>query len=144
MQKVRKMLAITKDSVLATLRRIALPDGGDLVSHDFVRALSVTEGSVRFVIEAPTAELAQKMGPIRQAAEDLVRSMEGVTDVSVVLTAHSGGQAAPAASASKAPPSLKIGMLLSPLLRERSQVFWVHLWLGLRSGSGPSFLTSRP
>lgn len=109
MQKVRKMLAITKDSVLATLRRITLPDGGDLVSHDFVRALSVTEGAVRFVIEAPTAELAQKMGPIRQAAEELVRSMEGVTEVSVVLTAHSGGEAAPAPSASKTPPSLKIG-----------------------------------
>ncbi|MCP4818427.1 MAG: Mrp/NBP35 family ATP-binding protein [Shimia sp.] len=99
-------MAITKELVLATLRRIALPDGGDLVSHDFVRALSVESGVVRFVIEAPNAEIAQKMGPLRQAAEDLVKSMEGVREVSVVLTAHSGGQAAPAP---KAPPTLKVG-----------------------------------
>lgn len=101
-------MAVTKENVLEALRRISLPDGGDLVSHDFVRALSVDGGVVRFVIEAPTAEIAQKMGPLRQAAEDVVASLDGVDEVSVVLTAHNGGHAQPPAAA-KAPPSLKIG-----------------------------------
>ena len=40
-------------SLAATLARIALPDGGDLISRDMVRALSAEAGAVRFVIEAP-------------------------------------------------------------------------------------------
>ncbi|WP_039019991.1 Mrp/NBP35 family ATP-binding protein [Halocynthiibacter namhaensis] len=89
--------------ILAELARVQLPDGGNLVSRDLIRALSVNDGQVRFVIEADSAEMAAKMEPIRKAAEDLIAGLPNVSSASVVLTAH--GPAAPA----KAPPDLKVG-----------------------------------
>lgn len=97
-------MAVTKQQVLDTLKRIGLPDGSDLVSNDMVRALSIESGIVRFVIEAPNPETARKMEKIREAAENLVASLPGVDSVSAVLTAH---ESAPAAK--KPAPSLKIG-----------------------------------
>jgi len=94
-------MTVTRDAVLDCLSRIALPDGGTLVSRDLIRALILEGGMVRFVIEAPDAGRAQAMGPVRDAAEAAVRALPGVTGVSVVLTAH-GPAAKPA-------PSLKIG-----------------------------------
>ncbi|MGR3468064.1 MAG: Mrp/NBP35 family ATP-binding protein [Shimia sp.] len=91
-------MAVTKETVLAALSRVALPDGTSLVAADMVRAVTVEGGRVRFVIEAPSPEAAARMEPIRQAAEGLVRSLDGVDDVSVILTAH-GAE----------PPKLKIG-----------------------------------
>ena len=96
-------MSVTRDQVMESLKRIELPDGGDLVSRDMLRALTVEEGTVRFVIEAPSPEIAAKMEPLRAAAERMVGQMDGVTKVSVALTAH--GPAAPKAP----PPSLKIG-----------------------------------
>ncbi|MEL6586885.1 MAG: Mrp/NBP35 family ATP-binding protein [Pseudomonadota bacterium] len=90
----------TREDVLAALARITLPDGGDLISRDMVRALTVAEGTVRFVIEAPSAEIAKQMEPLRAAAERLAAEMPGVTGATVVLTAP---------TADTAPPALKIG-----------------------------------
>ncbi len=93
-------MSVTQSAVLDALGRIALPDGGDLVSRDLVRALVVEAGSVRFVIEASDAATAQRMAPVRAAAEAAVKALPGVTSVSAVLTAHG-----PAPKA----PNLKIG-----------------------------------
>ncbi|WP_226781882.1 Mrp/NBP35 family ATP-binding protein [Oceaniglobus trochenteri] len=98
-------MSITREEVLATLSRLGLPDGRSLVSADMIRALAVEGGAVRFVIEAPTAEVARKMGPIRDAAEKLVRELPGVDTVSAILTAH---QQPPAA------PNLKLGRHPTP------------------------------
>ena len=95
-------MAITKENVLAALERLALPDGGSLVSRDMIRALSVENGTVRFVIEAPSAQIAQQMEPLRKAAETAVSQLDGVSQASVVLTAHGPAEKPPA-------PSLKIG-----------------------------------
>lgn len=95
------MMSATKESVLATLARIALPDGGDLVSRDMVRALKVDGGEVSFVIEAPSAAVAQTMGSIESAAKAAVEALTGVAKVSVVLTAHG--------PAEKPAPNLKVG-----------------------------------
>jgi ATP-binding protein involved in chromosome partitioning len=65
-----------------------------------IRALTVEGGAVRFVIEAPSAEIARQMEPLRRAAEATVMQVPGVTGVSAVLTAH-----APAPKA----PQLKLG-----------------------------------
>lgn len=92
-----------KKEILAELSRVELPGGGDLVGRDMIRALTVEGGRVRFVIEAPTAEEARSLEPVREAAESAVAALPGVESVSVVLTAH--GPAAPA----KPAPSLKIG-----------------------------------
>ena len=90
----------TQEAVKAELARLDLPDGGNLISRDMIRALSIEAGAVRFVIEAPSPEMAKHMEPLRAAAERAVMALEGVSSASAALTAHG-----PAAKA----PSLKIG-----------------------------------
>lgn len=102
----------TRDQVMAALRNVHLPDGGDLVARDLVRALAVEGGHVRFVIETSDAAQARAYGPVRQAAESAIQALPGVTQVHAVLTAHSpaaAGRPAPAGGATGAPPALKIG-----------------------------------
>lgn len=96
-------MAVTKADIENALARVGLPDGRSILDHDLVRALSVDGDTVRFVIEAPSADVARQMGPLRDAAEAAVRAVPGVANASVALTAH-GPAAKPAA-----PPSLKIG-----------------------------------
>ena len=109
-------MAITNETILAALSTIGLPDGGDLVSRDMIRALQISGDSVRFVIEAPDAATASRMEPIRQAAEMIVSKMDGVAAASVVLTAPTAGGASktPPAPADKTPPNLTIGRHPTP------------------------------
>ncbi len=108
-------MALNREEILNALKRVALPDGGDLVSRDMVRALVVDAGIVRFVIEAATPDQARMMEGVRQVAEGVVRALAGVEAVSVVLTAH-GPSAKPVAkpAASQQPPSLTIGRHPTP------------------------------
>ncbi len=96
-------MPVTKSQVEDALQALHLPDGRSIIAHDLIRALTIDGTAVRFVIEAPSPEVAAQMGPLRDAAEKIVRGMDGVDQVSVALTAHG-----PAAKPS-APPSLKIG-----------------------------------
>ena len=98
-------MAVTRSEIEAALGRLELPDGGNLISRDMVRALSVEGGEVRFVIEAPSPEIAQRMEPLRAAAERAALSVQGVTRASVALTAHGPAAKAPGGP----PPSLKVG-----------------------------------
>jgi ATP-binding protein involved in chromosome partitioning len=75
-----------------------------------IRALAVEGETVRFVIEAPSAEVAKVMEPLRQAAEAAVSRLEGVAKTSVVLTAPTNAPAA----AKAPPPDLKIGRHPTP------------------------------
>ncbi len=95
-------MSVSEQQVIAAIESLGLPDGGNLVSRDMIRALSVENGQVRFVIEAPTPELARRMEGLRQAVEQVVGQVEGVSSVSVALTAHGPAE-------QKAPPSLKVG-----------------------------------
>ncbi|EAQ02924.1 Putative Mrp (Multidrug resistance-associated proteins) family protein [Pseudooceanicola batsensis HTCC2597] len=95
-------MSASRETVIAALQKIGLPDGGTLVDRDLVRALSVEGGTVRFVIEAPSAEMARRLGPVRDAAQDAVAALPGVRDVSVVLTAHE-------AQKEQKAPQLKVG-----------------------------------
>ncbi|MEM9845440.1 MAG: Mrp/NBP35 family ATP-binding protein, partial [Pseudomonadota bacterium] len=72
--------------------------------RDLVRALSFDNGTIRFVLEAPSPEIARQMEPLRAAAERAALSVEGVAQAHVALTAHSGG-----AASAKPAPSLKVG-----------------------------------
>ncbi|CUH38993.1 Cell division inhibitor MinD [Jannaschia seosinensis] len=85
-----------REDVLATLKEISAPGGGDIVSAGLVRALSVEGGQVRFVMEIAPSQ-AEAMAPVRDAAEAALRAMPGVENATVLLTAHSD----------KAPPDLK-------------------------------------
>ena len=121
-------MSLTRDAVLNALARVALPDGGDIVSRDLVRALTVEGGSVRFVLEAPDPDAARRMEPIRQAAEGAVRAMDGVSSVSAVLTAHGPATKAPA-------PSLKIGGHPTPQAGPQP-VAGVNRIIAIASGKG--------
>jgi ATP-binding protein involved in chromosome partitioning len=122
-----EMMEPTRDSILDALRRIPLPGGKDLVSADLIRALTIESGAVRFVIEAPSAEVARQMEPLRQAAETAVRAVPGVASASVVLTAHG--------PAPKAPPSLKIGGHPTPQAGPQ-RVVGVDRIIAIASGKG--------
>ncbi|UWQ73568.1 Mrp/NBP35 family ATP-binding protein [Leisingera sp. M658] len=93
-------MAVTQDQIREILERLALPDGGTLVSRDMLRALRIDGSKVSFVIEAPSPEIAKLMEPLRKAAEAAVLSLDGVETVSAALTAHAAQQPA---------PSLKVG-----------------------------------
>lgn len=101
MQTGKTNMAILRDDILRALSRVTLPDGGDLVGRDMIRALTQEGSAVRFVIEAPDPDLARRMEPVRQAAEAAVLGLAGVSSVSALLTAH--GPSRPAA------PGIKIG-----------------------------------
>lgn len=124
-------MMVTQEQVRAALARLVLPDGGDLIARDMIRALTIKpaaqdavasraegsaeEGKVSFVIEAPSPAIAQQMEPLRRAAEATVLALEGVASVAVALTAHgpaAAGGSGKGAMPGKVPgemPGLKIG-----------------------------------
>lgn len=121
-------MAVSKQDILNVLANVGLPDGGDLVSRDMVRALLIDEGAVRFVIEAETPEIAAGLDAVRLAAEGAVARMDGVASVSVVLTAHGPAAKPPA-------PDLKIGRHPTPQ-KGPIKVSGVDRILAVASGKG--------
>ncbi|MBR9762687.1 MAG: Mrp/NBP35 family ATP-binding protein [Rhodobacteraceae bacterium] len=102
-------MPVTRDQILQELQRLTLPDGGNLVSRDMIRALSIDGEIVRYVIEAPDAATARKMEAIRAASEDLLKALPGVSRATAALTAHEQRAAAPPPPPPSGPPSLKVG-----------------------------------
>ena len=85
-------MALTKDSVLEALRKVAPSAGQDVVAKGLIHALAVESGVVRFVLEgAPAAEL-QALRPVLEAA---VRDLPEVTQVTIVVPAASGAAEPP-------------------------------------------------
>lgn len=100
-------MSVSKDQVVTALGRVALPEGGTLISRDLVRALTIRDGAIQFVLEVADAEAALRMEPVRRQAEAVLLALEGVTKVSVAMTAPAPrAKSAPEAGP---PPSLKIG-----------------------------------
>ena len=98
-------MTISRERVLETLARIALPGGGTLVSCDMVRALNVDSGVVRFVIEASDPTLARALAPVEAEAQRLLSALPGVEKVQIVTTAPAGPRGAPPqVAASSGPP----------------------------------------
>ena len=95
-------MSVTRDAVVAALAKITDPESGQsLISADVVRALSVENGVVRFVLEATDGE---KMEAARIEAVAALEALEGVEKVLAVTTA-----AAAPASPKGPPPDLNIG-----------------------------------
>lgn len=92
-------MAVSEQQVKDALASLGLPGGGNLISQDMIRALTIDGDAVRFVIEAPSPEIARQMEGLRRATEQVVGQIDGVASVSAALTAHE----------EKAPPSLKVG-----------------------------------
>ncbi|MET1415260.1 Mrp/NBP35 family ATP-binding protein [Roseibium sp. HPY-6] len=77
-----------KNAVIEKLRQIKGPDlEGDIISLGLVSDVFVSDGRVAFSITVP-AERAQELEPLRQAAEKVVREVEGVENAMVALTAE--------------------------------------------------------
>jgi ATP-binding protein involved in chromosome partitioning len=94
-----------------------------------VRALSVEDGQVRFVIEAENPEAARALLPVQAAAEAALRALPGVAGVQSVLTAHG-----PAAKS--APPPLRIGQHPTAQPAGPQRVTGVDRILAVASGKG--------
>ncbi|MFO1014841.1 MAG: Mrp/NBP35 family ATP-binding protein [Caulobacteraceae bacterium] len=77
----------TKEAVIAALRAVQDPKSGrDLVDAGLVQAVSVREDRVGFMMEVPP-ELVTRYGPVRDAAEAVLKAIPGVAKAQVVLTA---------------------------------------------------------
>lgn len=119
-------MSLSRDDILNELRNIKLPDGADLAGSGLIQALVVERGAVRFVLEAKTPQDAANLSSVRDAAETAVKNMQGVTSVSVVLTAH-----APPAQ----PPNLKRAK--KPAAPEgRQKIAGVNNIIAVGSGKG--------
>ena len=123
-------MTLNREVILDRLNGVFLPNGKSLVDADMIRALNIDGDSVRFVIEAPSTEVAQAMEPVRAAAEAAVAAIPGVGQTSVVLTAHGP------APAPKEPPSLKIGGHPKPQQGGPAKVSGVDRIIAVGSGKG--------
>ncbi|MFV0491474.1 MAG: Mrp/NBP35 family ATP-binding protein [Pseudorhodobacter sp.] len=118
-----------REKVVALLAQVECPGGGTLVSRDLVRALTVADGTVRFVIEAGSAEEARAFAPVQAQVEDLIRALPDVVSVQVVMTAHGP---APKAEA----PNLKIGRHPTPQQGGPQPLVGVDRIIAIASGKG--------
>ena len=90
-------MTLNRDTVLGVLKTVADPvSGKDIHAAGVMRALTVENGVVRFVMEIDPTK-AKQYEAVRQEAEQRVRNLDGCSDVSIVLTAHED----------KKPPDLK-------------------------------------
>ena len=78
---------VTEAQIFEALRRVAPPQGGNIVEAGMVSGLVLREGHVAFAIEVDPRE-GPKLEPVRKAAEQAVMQLPGVLSVSAVLTAH--------------------------------------------------------
>ncbi|MBE7183320.1 MAG: Mrp/NBP35 family ATP-binding protein [Methylobacterium mesophilicum] len=84
-------MTVTKETVLERLRTVRGPDlEGDIVGLGMVSDIFIADSKVFFSITVPSAR-ANELEPLRAAAERTVKSMEGVTDAMVALTAERKG-----------------------------------------------------
>ncbi len=95
------MAAPSQEEILNALRKIVDPvSGKDIVTGGQVSGLVIKDRNIGFAIEIDPAD-AERMEPLRRAAEREVMGMSGVSSVSAVLTAHNAAPQASAPSAAK-------------------------------------------
>ncbi|PIE16990.1 MAG: sodium:proton antiporter [Rhodobacterales bacterium] len=123
-------MGLGREEIVNQLQQVKLPREsglhGDLVSADLVRALSVKDGKVSFVIEAPSPQVAAHLAGIRDQAQAVLQKLPGVQAVSVVLTAHGPAQ-------QSAPPDLKPRQ---PAQAQRQGIAGVEHIIAVGSGKG--------
>ncbi|MFG5380818.1 Mrp/NBP35 family ATP-binding protein [Yoonia sp. R2-816] len=92
-------MAISRDDVLGVLKSLIDPISGSSLSEaGLVKALTVEDGAVRFVMDVSGSH-ADAYAKLKDEAEAQIKSL-GADQVSIVMTAH---------SSPKAPPDLKSG-----------------------------------
>ncbi len=87
-------MPVTKDDVLASLGKIAAPDGTPLPQSGALSEIVAGDGKVFFSISVDAA-VVQAWEPVRKRAEEAVKAIPGVQSAMVALTAErKGGPAA--------------------------------------------------
>ena len=89
------------DQVRDTLNRIKAPDGQGLVDAGYVQGLVEDKGLIRLVLEAP-ADRASALVPLKQAVEEALKAMDGVTATQIITTTQTSSK--PAAQPAPAAP----------------------------------------
>jgi ATP-binding protein involved in chromosome partitioning len=88
------MTALSQDDVRTALCTVIDPvSGKDIITNDMVSGLVIKDRNIGFAIEIDPAD-ADRMEPLRKAAERAVLALDGVSSVSAVLTAHNVAPAA--------------------------------------------------
>jgi ATP-binding protein involved in chromosome partitioning len=84
------MSEVTNETVLDALRKILDPaEGRNVVDLGMVSGVVVKDGNVGFALEIEPSEAeAKAKEPLRQACEEAVMALPGVTSVTAVLTAE--------------------------------------------------------
>ncbi|TMM51076.1 Mrp/NBP35 family ATP-binding protein [Sulfitobacter sabulilitoris] len=118
-------MSVTRDDVLTALRSLIDPvSDTPILDAGLVKALTVDDGAVRFVLEVSGTH-AQAYTTLRDEAETLVRGLPGVAQASVVMTAH---------STPKPPPDLKPGRSAEP--KGPQKIPGIDRILAVASGKG--------
>ena len=76
-----------KRNVLEVLKGISLPGGGNLESLDMIRALTISNGEVSFVIEVDASKV-KNFEAVTNLARKEIEKLENINKVSIVLTSH--------------------------------------------------------
>ena len=98
-------MTVTREDVQAVLAGITDPGtGGPLNASGAVKALTVAGGVVRFVLEIAPSRAAD-YAPVQAEAEAKIGALDGVTKVTVVLTAHTSPAAPPDLKPQRAAPA---------------------------------------
>jgi ATP-binding protein involved in chromosome partitioning len=101
------MADVTKDDVLAVLKRIAAPDGrGNIVSAGLVSEIAVSDGKVMFALNARPPHM-KTMEALRSVVERAVADIPGVARALVALTAEQGPKAAAASTLRAGIPGIR-------------------------------------
>ena len=137
------MSAPTKDDILAALSAIADPaKGTDIVSAGMVSGLVLKNGAVGFALEVDPARGAA-LEPLRKAAEDAVKALDGVTSVTAVLTAHSEqpGSTPPSPQTTPKGPAPNLGLAKAgdkpiPTSKDTGPIDGIDRIIAVGSGKG--------
>ncbi|MCP5086840.1 MAG: iron-sulfur cluster carrier protein ApbC [Rhodobacteraceae bacterium] len=114
-----------REVVLAELRQVVDPIGGtDIVAAGMVRALTVENGEVRFVLEVDSAR-AKAMAAVQDEAEKKLKELPDVSAVTIVMTAH---------TEPGAPPDLKLAQ--NPKSQGREKIPGIERIIAVASGKG--------
>jgi ATP-binding protein involved in chromosome partitioning len=96
-------MPVTKDDVIASLNKVAGPDGTPLPKTGTLSEIVANDGKVFFSITVDSA-VVQAWESVRKRAEEAVKSMPGVQSVVVALTAERKAGASGSAPAAARPP----------------------------------------
>jgi len=108
-KKTDNAKAVTKEQVLEELERVKGPELSDnIVALDLVSEIVIHKDKVYFAISVDPA-LAEELEPLRQAAENVVMELPGVSSATVTLTADHKAGSAPAAAPKGPPPGPPMG-----------------------------------